>query len=43
MMPNLLIMHVDHLGQKFILGAYNSHGWLRDEMITQNINGKYDS
>ncbi len=38
-MPNIIIMNADIGGQRFIVGGYSSHGWLRDSSITQNING----
>jgi|LauGreDrversion4_2_1035121.scaffolds.fasta_scaffold924597_1 hypothetical protein len=38
-MPNVIIMRVDYAGQKMIIGGYSSHGWLREDMITENVGG----
>ncbi len=38
-MPNIILMRVEYAGQKLIVGGYSSHGWLREDMITENVGG----
>ncbi len=38
-MPNVILMRVEFGGQKLIIGGYTSHGWLREDMITENVGG----